>query len=196
MIPHELNDIYNIASVYCIKGVVGAQSVYDLLLIDEAIQSEKPCIVFKNRIIYLEYPDYMKMAISDMKENYMIHLPIKLSLYENIDTFKEELIILLDYIYKKGLEISMQYTGTNFMDMRNGNNRYFSPNGYVKKDVWHSMIRKYLMELHTIYGRIKDDEIDKFIVRSIINDQKQQEEKQQQDARRDFILSSGTISLK
>lgn len=196
MLPFEIFDIYSIASIYYMKGVVDAQKVYSSHVLDSVIDTPTPCMIIEGKKTNLDWDDYKIMVLSDMSKHQLMYFRSKIDLVD-INQFQIEFLCLLDYIYKKGCNDSKKYGGANVQAILDSiqvrDNHYYTPEGKVNRYIWHDMIRKYLLELRALHNRISTKYLDEYLRIQILLSQKETENEKEYEQRRQIILSGGDL---
>jgi hypothetical protein len=192
----KLQDIYAIASLYYIKGVMDAQSVYNQPLLDEVLDSEGLCLILDGKKVELSIKQYIRYILYDMSYNGLVECRSQILAYGNID-METELCYLLDFLYKKGCE---QYEDHEGKDMKSiikytlmSRQSFLTPEGSLKQEVWHDLIRKYLIDLKVVYKKVETEMLDDYMVSQIRIKQETDEIEGLNKQTRNFILSGGGL---
>lgn len=186
----QLSDLYCIASIYFINGILDAQNAIDPSIIDTLVESNDLMIIAENECIKINTEDYMKFIISDLSKNNFLELRGALIFYKN-KNLKDELCYLLNFIYKKGCLNSENYLGANMQvylkRINHFSTKFLTPEGILKLPAWHDLIRKYLALLKFKHKCFKAEVLDKFMCDTTLNYKKIREVEQANEGRKIFI---------
>lgn len=192
----KLQDIYAITSLYYIKGVMDAQSVYNQPLLDDVIASDKLCLIIDGKKVELSMEQYIRYVLYDMSYNGLVECRSQILAYGNID-METELCYLLDFLYKKGCEQYEDHEGKDMKKVINytlmSRQSFLTPEGALKQEAWHDLIRKYLINLKVVYKKVETETLDDYMVSQIRIKQEIDEIEGLNRQTRNFILSGGGL---
>jgi hypothetical protein len=194
-----LQGLYQLASVFYVKGIVDANSICDPLLVEEEAEKDTLKLLINNTFVTLVPEDYIifiqEKASSERGMaalyNYIEHLATP--------EIKEALCYLADYLYSMGLKKSEVYLGaapTNMMREASTNStQYITPNGKLNQRAWHGLLRRYIVEIK-LKGYDVMEYLNEFMAVAVKNQTQINQVRQVQDERRSYILSGGEIPNK